>query len=406
VQTSTSLCTILNELIGQNLNPPGDRAIPMTALSSQHLSEVIGRIYDCSLDPGRWEPTLDALRLLLVSNTVQFGLIDTRGHRRLISTTLGMEPELQQCLPEICEQAERLLDHGHSMDEPIIFNRDWSPAYRNSARHLEQVCREQGIVDFAQINVLRSPARAAALGFGRHASVGTFGDEEIDFVRLLIPHVRRAVTISNLVDAKTIEAARIGEALDALKIGVILADPQAAIVHANRAAEAMLRADGPLGAANGVLRAERPVATAELRCAVSAAARNEAGLGKTGLAVRLSDDYETPVVAHVLPLSAGEIRTRLEPAAVAAVFISTPLDEVSCARTLASAYKLTPAETRVLREILSGKSVVEAAADLGVAMTTARTHLDNIFAKTGVSRQSELIKLGTAVAPPALEERP
>ena len=225
-------------------------------------------------------------------------------------------------------------------------------------------------------------------------------------MRLLIPHVRRAVTISNVLDAKTIEATRMSEALDALKLGVILADPQAAIVHANRAAEAMLRADGPLGAANGVLRAERPVATAELRDAVSAAARNEAGLGKAGLAVRLSEDYETPVVAHVLPLSGGEIRTRLEPAAIAAVFISTPLDEASCARTLARAYKLTPAETRVLREILSGKSVVEAAADLGVAMTTARTHLDNIFAKTGVSRQSELIKLGAGVSPPALEERP
>ena len=109
----------------------------MLALSSQYLSEVIGRVYDCSLDPGRWEPTLDALRSLLDSKTVQFGLVDTRGHRRLIDTTLGMGPELQQCLPEICEHAERLLDHGHSMDEPIIFSRDWSPAYRRSARHLE-----------------------------------------------------------------------------------------------------------------------------------------------------------------------------------------------------------------------------------------------------------------------------
>jgi DNA-binding CsgD family transcriptional regulator len=55
----------------------------------------------------------------------------------------------------------------------------------------------------------------------------------------------------------------------------------------------------------------------------------------------------------------------------------------------------------VLTRILTGSTVVEAAAGLGVAATTARTHLDAIFAKTGVARQSELIRLAAQITPPA-----
>jgi DNA-binding CsgD family transcriptional regulator len=55
----------------------------------------------------------------------------------------------------------------------------------------------------------------------------------------------------------------------------------------------------------------------------------------------------------------------------------------------------------VLTRVLSGMTVVEAATDLGVAPTTVRTHLDSIFVKTGVSRQSELIRLAVRLAPAA-----
>ncbi len=59
----------------------------------------------------------------------------------------------------------------------------------------------------------------------------------------------------------------------------------------------------------------------------------------------------------------------------------------------ASTFALSPAETRVLGRVLSGRNVVEAAQDLSIAGSTVRSHLDNIFAKTGVSRQVHLVRL-------------
>jgi DNA-binding CsgD family transcriptional regulator len=150
-----------------------------------------------------------------------------------------------------------------------------------------------------------------------------------------------------------------------------------------------------------VLCAKLPAAAKELRNAIKLAAQDESALGKTGLAIRLSEPDEAPVFAHVLPLTGGELRAGLEPEAVAAVFIGTDQNEQEAAHAMAAAYGLTPAETRLLESLLAGHTLAETATALNIAMTTAKTHLDNIFQKTGVNRQAELIRLASRAAPPA-----
>jgi DNA-binding CsgD family transcriptional regulator len=73
---------------------------------------------------------------------------------------------------------------------------------------------------------------------------------------------------------------------------------------------------------------------------------------------------------------------------------------------VAAAYGLTPAETRLLESLLAGRNLAETATSLGVALTTAKTHLDRIFQKTGVRRQAELMRLAAGVLPPARASKP
>lgn len=56
-------------------------------------------------------------------------------------------------------------------------------------------------------------------------------------------------------------------------------------------------------------------------------------------------------------------------------------------------FGLTAAEHRLLVHLLDGLALKEAAARLGVANTTARTHLQRIFDKTGVRRQTDLQRM-------------
>jgi DNA-binding CsgD family transcriptional regulator len=122
-------------------------------------------------------------------------------------------------------------------------------------------------------------------------------------------------------------------------------------------------------------------------------------LGKTGLGIRLTGPKATPIFAHVLPMNGSELRTRLQPEAVAAVFISPSMAAASdmtpgeTKEYLCARFGLTKAEADVALEIVKGDGREAAAARLGIATTTVRAHLSYIFEKTGVRRQAELARL-------------
>ncbi|HEU0202427.1 MAG TPA: LuxR C-terminal-related transcriptional regulator [Burkholderiaceae bacterium] len=62
-------------------------------------------------------------------------------------------------------------------------------------------------------------------------------------------------------------------------------------------------------------------------------------------------------------------------------------------------FDLTPAERRVFGLLLADRSPREIAGELRIAVTTVRTHLQSLFAKTGTRRQSELVALARPKSP-------
>ena len=87
---------------------------------------------------------------------------------------------------------------------------------------------------------------------------------------------------------------------------------------------------------------------------------------------------------HVLPLARGDTRQRGASATAAVVVARANMMLPVDVGTVARIYGLTPAETRVLQHLVAGASLTEAATALGVSETTAKTHRNHIFLKTGV----------------------
>jgi DNA-binding CsgD family transcriptional regulator len=56
-------------------------------------------------------------------------------------------------------------------------------------------------------------------------------------------------------------------------------------------------------------------------------------------------------------------------------------------------FGLTPAEATFAFEIIKGDGRQATADRLGITVGTARSHLSNIFDKTGTKRQAELVRL-------------
>jgi DNA-binding CsgD family transcriptional regulator/PAS domain-containing protein len=373
--------------------------------SRQAFSDLIGSIYDCALDPSRWDQTLAEVKDALDCHVMTLTLSDLQHDRLLLYKAAGVAPyqmeQVSKHVPEIDAILDGALKSGHSLDEPYVISRHIATTYFETSPHFQEWAKPLGMADFMVFFLMHTPMHLCCFTGGRHVRQGIITDREIELGKLLLPHVRRAVTISNVLDIRTIEGTRMAEAIDALRCAVVLTNERGTILHANRAAEQMLDKGGPIQSVKGILQATAPSAASELRSAFALAVGNEVGIGKTGLAIRLTEPDVPPIFAHVLPLTGSDFRRRLQPAAVAAVFIGGPPDAQEGADAVAAAFGLTPAETKVLASLFAGRTLIETATTLGITRPTAKSHLEHIFLKTGVTRQAELMRLWTGLISPA-----
>jgi DNA-binding CsgD family transcriptional regulator/Fe-S cluster biosynthesis and repair protein YggX len=190
--------------------------------------------------------------------------------------------------------------------------------------------------------------------------------------------------------------------LDALTSGVYLTGFDGRVVYMNRVAEQQIRTGGTLRIVNHRLEPVNPEARATMAQAISSTITGEAAVPVEGFTIALPAGDNTGLVATILPLDRGQRRKVSGPfAAAAAIFVQDPVTvPVLPGVALAKIYGLTPAELRVLLAMSPGLGVKEAADILGIGETTAKTHLQHIFSKTGTSKQAELMILLRNSVPP------
>ena len=144
------------------------------------------------------------------------------------------------------------------------------------------------------------------------------------------------------------------------------------------------------------------VARAALGRAIDDAIAEEAVTPDTGFSLALPSREGAGLVATILPLYRGERRNLCGAfAAMAAIFVQDPVVVPPFpGEGFAKLYGLTGGELRVLLAVAPGLSVKEAAEVLGVSETTAKTHLQRVYGKTGTSKQTELLHLFMSYTPP------
>jgi len=103
-----------------------------------------------------------------------------------------------------------------------------------------------------------------------------------------------------------------------------------------------------------------------------------------------------PYEVLVVPLVSG---STLEPSSDPGilVFLNDPEDRpVPAVESVRVLFDLTPAEARMAVALTAEKTIEEAADEFGISVNTARTQVKSILSKTGVRRQTELVRLLSA----------
>ncbi|HEY2177337.1 MAG TPA: PAS domain-containing protein [Caulobacteraceae bacterium] len=372
--------------------------------SEEDLSELIGAIYDAALDEALWPAALGRICGFVGGIATNLFAHDAALARVALYHQWGADPAWEQAYIDTYARmnpgypAAVFVEIGHVYS---VF--DMVPeAEIYGSRFYREFLQPQGWGDAAGVNLDRSSTSSAALAVVRRESEGRVDEEMRRRMRLVFPHVRRAVLIGKVVDLGRLEAQTLTAALDALADAVILVAADGRITHANASGERLLGRGETLRGAGGVLGAVDGAAAQELRAAVAACGAGQVSLGLSGMAIPLASRDGGQDVAHVMPLTSGA-RREIGAAwgAVAAVCVRrAALDTPSPAQVLARRHKLTAGEIRVLLAAVDIGGVAPMAQALGLTQATVKTHLHHLFQKTGARRQADLVKLLAASASP------
>lgn len=173
--------------------------------------------------------------------------------------------------------------------------------------------------------------------------------------------------------------------IDICPFGVMVLDAEQNVLLVNTAMQAFFAETAAIGRAGGKLAIFNSEDAIRVHVALRSALAKQARAPHT-VALTLSDGRSlllsitrmdapngTPMACVMVTDSTADYQTHIQP--------------------LAHAFALTPVETRLVAQLVEGRSVREAALRLKLKVETARTYLKQIFQKTGTHRQLELVQL-------------
>lgn len=177
---------------------------------------------------------------------------------------------------------------------------------------------------------------------------------------------------------------------DQLALGALVVSQDAALLHANGAARRLLTERAGLTLAADRVCAEDPGDSARLHDAIArAAACDDADPAMAFVAVARPD--KSPLSVLTVPSTDPGVRPLEGRLPVMLVIIDPDLNAMPADRALRALYGFTAREAEFARLLMQGLSVADASAALGVSITTARTFLSQIAAKTDCHSQGELM---------------
>lgn len=362
------------------------------------IPDIIEAIYDSVADPALWKSVLDSL-----------------AKRAEASSALIFTPAAPQNVGGLWESINidqnalsAYAEYYRFIDLWTISTRERGLVAPGSVWTGEQSIEEQVFLgsefynDFLKplavgrllcaapaINQL-SGAPETTLSLYRAPSAKAFAREEAALVQRCLPHLQRAVRLRKALQTGVAGvrdwSARL---LDQLTFAVFLLNGSRRVVYANLAAEGMVSKGDGLTVRHARLYAAESDDDHRLQAAMTRALQADAG----------GDDFAisrpsgcAPYLTIVAPLSE---RAAVDGGAVrAAVYVTDPkLAPTEIADRLRAFFRLTFAETRVAQGLLGDRSSTEIAELHRLSVETVRSQIKSLLARTGTSRQGELLNL-------------
>lgn len=342
---------------------------------------AIEEIYDAAFDRARFPNLVEALVRAFGAQSGYLGWSDVESGEGF-QAEYGNDPAWLQRYVDTYSRHDILRPLLQALPEGLcapVWPHLQDPAVRESIFYREYLAPHR-IVDNLSVNLVKRPGISGVLSLIRVEPAEPFSADECDRLSALVPHLRRAVYIQSHVVRAADHAASVGAFAGASTHALLLyagrtigdIDPPLARLLRLRQGDAL--GDGPLARAIG-----------------------QAIDGGQPVAIELSpeDGAPLPLLLEARGLEQNRFGDLAAGAAPTHTVHITRLDQprTIAFEALAALYRLTPTETRVLRDAMEHGDLAGIGDGLDMAQATARTHLHRIYEKTGTRSFAALSNL-------------
>jgi DNA-binding CsgD family transcriptional regulator len=361
--------------------------------SSADVSRLIGDIYDAALDESRWQATL--------GNVVQ--AMDARAGHLLIAGT----GRLPQNLVSVNFDPDETLKYNayYCRLDPvapllvttpvgaIVTCREEVPVHARESEFYRDWASPNEVGDGIFVNIENDERSLCALVIARPwLSQPIATPRTLHMLDLLVPHFQRAMATRRAL-APWAHDGLSHPVLENIHHGCVLLAADSTVLFANSIARQLTLAVDGLALSGRGLTAHRARDDATLQRLIKAARPGRNGLPRSGgrAAIARSGGAQ-PLMVQTVPLTSHWLGGTF-PGSTLVLIIDAERMARASRRALQELYGLTAAEAALAVRIPGSRSLQSLADELGLSLSTVRTHLQRAFEKTGTHRQAELVQL-------------
>jgi DNA-binding CsgD family transcriptional regulator len=353
------------------------------------LDRLVGRLYDCALDPAGWDGLLADVTRLISPPGWDVAMLMWEGFSppaaRFIGAA-GVSPVVQEIYTQSYSARNPWTQKLNAVPLGAVVDTD------------EIMTRAEFTASALYRDFLKAFGMevAVAVTFDRSRTDDTglvmLGPPDRDLARLkrglrvLAPHFQRALRISDALGEARLRAAAAEGVLDRAPVAIATLTADLTVMGAN--AKALALADGgPIVISGGRLAfKETPAREALARLAASPES------GSVAFQVRAADGRELSVLGARLNAMSVEtlLGARHGACVVLAIGVGATQPLIDSDR-LSAWFGLSPAEAMLVAALAAGEDLTDYAAQRNVTAGAIRFHLKNIYRKTGVATRAQLV---------------
>lgn len=365
-------------------------------------NQIIASIYDAALDPCTWKGVIQDIVTYTHSKAAIFTALDqfNPAFNFLYSHNIpeqGLQAYQDERIKAIDMSLHMHLWNAIELGDVVVQNRTHYADNPNTDEYVfyEKCLKPSGVSYLAGILLERREYRWAVFAIHRAVADGHFSQTELGFLKRISIHFRRALQIQKQLSLLEMEKMNAYQALNALKIGVILLDHRQEIKFSNALAQKLLTKNLEIKIDTfNQLKFGKHYQIQFNQLIQNSLQQQAQDIQSIGGVMSIQDEAGHHLMLTLAPFQSSHEQSNHNRTKEIVIYMTDQYQQHAISKQyLQQQYQLTNREVSLCEYLVNGFKPEEIAEQSQLSIHSIRTYMKSIYEKVGVNSQIELMHI-------------